>query len=81
MIRRAANPFSALGGPAPGVAYMLPSLVESHATLWAAETAVYAVPVNFLLQPESIAELIKVSGAKILVALGPRPQLDIWKKR
>ena len=80
MIRGAANLFSALGGPAPGVAYMLPSLVETHVTLWAAETAGYAVPVNFLLQPESIVELIKASGAKILVALGPHPQLDIWEK-
>ncbi|MFL2785931.1 MAG: AMP-binding protein [Paracoccaceae bacterium] len=80
MIRRAANAFSALGGPAPGIAYMLPSLIETHVTLWAAETAGYAVPVNFLLQPESIAELIKASGAKILVALGPHPQLDIWEK-
>jgi len=80
MIRRAANVFFALGGNAPGVAYMLPSLIETHVTLWAAETAGYAVPINFLLQPESIAELIKASGAKLLVALGPHPQLDIWEK-
>lgn len=79
-IRRAANLFTDLGGPAPGVAFMLPALVETHVTLWGAETAGYAVPVNFLLQPESIAELIKASGAKILVALGPHPQLDIWEK-
>ncbi|MEH6405148.1 MAG: AMP-binding protein [Sneathiella sp.] len=80
MIRGAANMFSALGGPTPGVAYMLPSLVETHVTLWGAETAGYAVPINFLLQPDSIAELLKSSGAKILVALGPHPQLDIWQK-
>ncbi len=80
MIRGAANAFAALGGPAPGVAYMLPSLVETYVTLWGAETAGYAVPINFLLQPESIAELIRASGAKILVALGPHPQLDIWEK-
>jgi fatty-acyl-CoA synthase len=80
LIQRAANMFSALGGPAPGVAYMLPSLIETHATLWGAETAGYAVPINFLLQPESIVELLKASGAKILVALGPHPQLDIWQK-
>jgi len=80
LIRSAANLFSDLGGPAPGVAYMLPSLVETHATLWGAETAGYAVPINFLLQPDSIAELLKASGAKILVALGPHPQLDIWQK-
>jgi fatty-acyl-CoA synthase len=80
LIRSASNLFSDLGGPAPGVAYMLPSLVETHATLWGAETAGYAVPINFLLQPDSIAELLKASGAKILVALGPHPQLDIWQK-
>ena len=80
MIRRAANLFSDLAGPAPGVAYMLPSLVETYATLWGAETCGHAVPINFLLQADSIAELIKASGAKILVALGPHPQLDIWEK-
>ncbi len=80
LIRQAANMFSDLAGPAPGVAYMLPTLVETHVTLWGAETAGYAVPINFLLQPESIAELLKASGAKILVALGPHPQLDIWEK-
>ncbi|MFT4827594.1 MAG: fatty-acyl-CoA synthase [Paracoccaceae bacterium] len=80
MIRGAANMFASLGGPAPGVAYMLPSLVETYAALWGAETAGYAVPINFLLQVDSIAELLKASGAKILVALGPHPQLDIWQK-
>lgn len=79
-IRQAANLFADIGGPAPGVAFMLPTLVETHVTLWGAETAGFAVPINFLLHPESIAELIKASGAKILVALGPHPQLDIWEK-
>ena len=80
LVRRAANLFASLGGPRPGVAYMLPSLVETHATLWGAETAGYAVPINFLLQPEHIAGLLKASGARILVALGPHPVLDIWQK-
>jgi fatty-acyl-CoA synthase len=80
LVRRAANLFSSLGGERPGVAYMLPSLVETHATLWGAETAGYAVPINFLLQPAHIKELLRTSGAKILVALGRHPQLDIWQK-
>ena len=80
MVQSAANAFSAMGGSAPGVAYMLPSLIETHVVLWGAETAGYAVPINFLLQTESIAELIRASGASILVALGPHPQLDIWEK-
>lgn len=80
LIRRAANLFHTLAGPRPGVAYMLPSLIETHVTLWGAEAAGYAVPINFLLQPEHIAGLIEASGAKILVALGPHPELDIWQK-
>jgi len=80
LIRRAGNLFTMLGGDRPGVAYMLPSLIETHATLWGAETVGYAIPINFLLQPAHIAELLKSSGAKILVALGPHPQLDIWQK-
>ncbi|MGB4347024.1 MAG: acyl-CoA synthetase, partial [Burkholderiaceae bacterium] len=52
LIHRAANFFHAVGGPRAGVAYMLPSLVETHVTLWAAETAGFAVPINFLLQAE-----------------------------
>ena len=59
---------------------MLPSLIETHITLWGAETAGYAVPINFLLNSESIVELIKASKANILVALGPHPKLDIWEK-
>ncbi len=80
LVRRAANAFATLGGPRPGVAYMLPSLIETHATLWGAESAGYAVPINFLLQVESIAALLQASGARILVALGPHPVLDIWQK-
>ncbi|WP_457388690.1 AMP-binding protein [Roseateles sp. P5_E1] len=80
LVRRAANLFHTLAGPRPGVAYMLPSLIETHATLWGAETAGYAVPINFLLQPEHIAALLKASGARVLVALGPHPVLDIWQK-
>ena len=79
-VRRAANLFSLLGGARPGVAYMLPSLVETHFTLWGAETAGYAVPINFLLQPEHITALLQASGVRILVALGPHPVLDIWPK-
>jgi fatty-acyl-CoA synthase len=59
---------------------MLPALIETHATLWGAETAGTAVPINFLLQPPQIAALLEASGARILVALGPHPALDIWQK-
>ena len=80
LVRQAANLFSSLGGERPGVAYMLPTLIETHAVLWGAETAGYAVPINFLLQPDHIRGLLEASEAKILVTFGPHPQLDIWEK-
>lgn len=79
-VTRAANLFYNLGGPNPGVAYVLPSLIETHVVLWGAETEGYAVPINFLLGAEHIADLVRASGASILVALGPHPALDIWQK-
>lgn len=80
LVRQTANLFSSLGGVRPGVAYMLPTLIETHAVLWGAETAGYAVPINFLLQPDNIRGLLEASGTKLLVTLGPHPQLDIWEK-
>src|SRR5262249_4966242 len=47
---------------------------------WGAETAGYAVAINFLLQADHIAGLLRASGARILVALGPHPVLDTWHK-
>jgi fatty-acyl-CoA synthase len=80
LVRRTANLFSSLGGERPGVAFMLPTLIETHAVLWAAETVGYAVPINFLLQPDHIRGLLEASDARILVSFGPHPQLDIWEK-
>ena len=79
-VTRAANFFHQVGGRRPGVAYLLPNLIDTHFVLWGAEAAGYAVPVNFLLQPTHIAELLQAAGAKILVALGPSPHLDIWER-
>ena len=80
LVQRTANLFAELAGEGGGVAYLLPTMVETHAVLWGAEIAGYAVPINFLLQPEAIQELVEASEAKVLVALGPHPQLDIWQK-
>ena len=80
LIRRAANLFTRVGGPRPGVAYLLPSLVGTHATLWGAETAGFAVPLNPLLQATHLADLVQASGATVLVALGANTPVDFWDK-
>jgi fatty-acyl-CoA synthase len=78
LVNRAANAFRALAGPRPGVAYLLPNLVHTHLTLWGGATAGYAVPINILLRPDNVAGLVRSSGARILVTLGPHPTLDVW---
>lgn len=79
-IRQTSNLFAAVGHPGAGVAYLLPTLPETQITLWAAETAGYAVPLNPLLQVEQLVELIQTSGAKILVTCGPAIAAAMWEK-
>jgi fatty-acyl-CoA synthase len=80
-VTRAANLFRSLGvGRHEVVAYLLPSLVETHFVLWGAETAGIAFPINPLLQAEEIAALARAAGVKVLVAFGPAAGTDIWAK-
>ena len=80
-IRRAANLFRNLGvGADDGVAILAPNMPEAHFALWGAQVAGRACPINNLLNPEHIAALIKASGARVVVALGPNPELDIWSR-
>ena len=80
-VRRAANAFRALcDGEEPRVALLLPAIPQMYFALWGAETAGVACPINYLLTADHIAELIDASGANLLVALGPNPELDIWSR-
>lgn len=77
-IHRAANLFRSLGaGPDDSVAILAPNIPETHYALWGAQVASRACPINYLLQPEHIAALLKASGAKVVVALGANAQLDL----
>jgi fatty-acyl-CoA synthase len=76
-VRRSANLFRSLAGESPRVALLLPPMAETHLALWGAETAGVACPINFQLNVEHIAELLRACEADILVALGPAPDLDI----
>ena len=80
-VARTANAFRALGlQRGDVVAYMLPSLPETHFVLWGAATAASALPLNPLLKAEEIAALCRAGGAKVLVALGPLAGTEIWQK-
>jgi fatty-acyl-CoA synthase len=78
---QAANMFHALGvGPSDVVSFLLPLLPQSFFTLFGAEAAGIANPVNPLLEAYQIAEILEAAGTKVLVTLGPMEGSDIWNK-
>src|ERR1700733_9978550 len=80
-ITQAANMFHALGvGSNDVVSFLLPLLPEAFITLFGAEAAGIANPVNPLLEPHQIAEILEAARTSVLVTLGPMPGTDIWQK-
>lgn len=80
-VNRAANLFRSLGVDRDSaVALLLPPIPDTHVALWGAETAGRACPINFMLSTDHIVELLQAARAKVLVALGPDPALQIWAK-
>jgi fatty-acyl-CoA synthase len=80
-VTQAANMFHSLGvGPGDVVSFLLPLLPEAFVTLFGAEAAGIANPVNPLLEPHQIAEILEAALTSVLVTLGPVPGTDIWQK-
>jgi fatty-acyl-CoA synthase len=78
-IHRAANLFRRLGvGPQDAVAILAPNIPATQYALWGAQLAGRACPINFMLQPDHVGALLEASGAKVVVALGPNAELDVW---
>lgn len=80
-VTQSANLFHDLGvGPSDVVTYILPNLPQTHFALWGAETAGIANPINPLLEPAQIRDIMLSAKTKILVALGEHSSSDIWAK-
>lgn len=78
-IHQAANLFRSLGiGPDDTVAILAPNMPETQFALWGAQVAGRVCPINYLLHPGHIAGLLDASGARLIVALGPNAELDLW---
>jgi fatty-acyl-CoA synthase len=80
-VTQAANLFHDLGiGPDDVVSFLLPLLPQSFYTLFGAQAVGIANPVNPLLAPHQLAEILRAAKTKVLVVLGPVHGSDIWDK-
>jgi fatty-acyl-CoA synthase len=80
-IRQCANMFHDLGvGPNDVVTYLLPNIPQTHFVLWGAEAAGIVNPINPMLEPDTIRDICRAAGTRVLVALGDLPGTEIWKK-
>ncbi len=80
-VTRAANLFHAHGvGKDDVVSLLLPLVPQAFVALFGAEAAGIANPVNPLLAPHQLAEILRAARTKVLVVLAPTPGTDIWEK-
>ncbi|MBU6503157.1 MAG: acyl-CoA synthetase [Burkholderiales bacterium] len=80
-VTQSANLFHDLGvGPTDVVSFLLPLLPQAFFALFGAQAAGIANPVNPLLSPAQLTEILRAANTKVLVALGPLPGSDIWDK-
>ena len=81
LVNQTANMFHGLGVRKDDVVSMiLPNLPQSFFTIWGGEAAGIVNPINPLLEPNVIADIMNAAGTKVLVSLAPFPTTDIWEK-
>ena len=79
-VHRYANVFHALGvRRTDGIALLAPNTDELITASLAAQLAGIAAPINSGLSGEHIAELLRRSGARVLVAAGPDLAPQVWE--
>jgi len=80
-VHRYANALHTLGvRRTDGVALLAPNCDELVTATLAAELAGIAAPINSGLSGEHIAELLRRSGARVLVAAGPDLAPEVWER-
>lgn len=79
-VHRYANVFHGLGvRRADGLALLAPNCDQLITATLAAQLAGIAAPINSALSREHVAELLRRSGARVLVAAGPDLAADVWQ--
>lgn len=80
-VTQVGNLFHRLGvGPNDVVSLLLPLLPQAYFALFGAQMAGIANPVNHMLSPAQIAEILHAAGTTVLVTVGPTVDEAIWDK-
>jgi fatty-acyl-CoA synthase len=80
-ITQTANLLHELGvRPGRPLSVLLPNLPETHFVLWGGSAAGQVNPVNPLLAPAQIAEIMTAAGSRVLVTTAPDLNADLWAK-
>lgn len=80
-ITQAANLFHELGVRAGDpVSILTANTPEPQFALWGAQTTGIANPLNWMLEPQLLGELITAAGSKVLVSYGGDDVTDPWPK-
>lgn len=64
----------------PVISLLLPNLPETHFSLWGGQCVGQVNPINPLLEPEQIADIMGAAGSDILVTLAAVPGTDLFDK-
>jgi fatty-acyl-CoA synthase len=77
---QAANLFHSMGvGPQDAVLLLMPTIAQLFPAQYGALASGIACCLNWMLKPLQLAELIRATRCKVLVALGPAPGYEIWE--
>jgi fatty-acyl-CoA synthase len=66
-------------GPRNVVLFLLPTLPQLYTLTFGALACAIPCGINWMLKSSQVIELIRSTGAKIVVALGPTPGYEIWE--
>ncbi len=76
-----ANLFHSLGvSSGDTVLYLMPTIPALYTVMLGSLAAGVSCCTNWMLEPDHWVGLIRASGAKVVVALGPTPGYEIWEK-
>ncbi|WP_227429326.1 acyl-CoA synthetase [Psychrobacter sp. I-STPA6b] len=62
------------------IAMLLPNLPEAFISIFGVQTRHIIMPINPLLEPEVISDLLSTAQARALITLAPFPKVEIWQK-